>query len=75
VCDLLDLLICAKFQNEIFRCCDLQGERIYYFLLILAAVAVMTTVSETSCVLEEHTVHLYLRTVGSCAVPVSRVTS
>jgi len=32
--DLVDVITCAKFQNEIFRGYDFAGGRIFHFLLI-----------------------------------------
>ena len=29
--DVLDVITCAKFQNEIFRGCDYTGGRIFHF--------------------------------------------
>jgi len=31
VCDLVDVMTCAKFQNEIFRSYDFTGGRIFHF--------------------------------------------
>jgi len=33
VCDVLDVIICAKFQSEIFRGYDFTGGRIFPFTI------------------------------------------